>query len=675
MFEPEQNDSFTEATAPFVDVPLETGLTQAAFLAAKRGELSLLEVLLGPSIQSEKEKHIELSAKITKVDDVVRIYTFMIKLTEVRIATIREFESLKPEYQNYRVLNTLLNERIVKEVIEGQVDSMGLRGDVYVEECRELNNDPLIEIALDIDSPLEEVVSQSTIKTFLRANHVPFTDEQQYVHYWVAKGLALAFSNVWYERFAYRATKMPMASINNEDELKQTLETLYQMHKRYEDYASDNADIKRPNITTVDELEHALLARCRRQRGLVVDLLQDKSGRFTPEIIEFLEHALYCLQVELEEEGFAHLNASENKPKSKWISHQITTFKNNTLMHIAAEYKRYRMVSLLMKYGLDVTTPNQDGKTPAALADMDEETLIDFALKYSREKESDFLEKSKEVVKKYEENANIILTSPVKKLFYRLFNNLPILEKRVNHDVPELYAKLRLAYQNLSDMEFAVAAIRLYHQAERGFRNRSALHRSIMNLVIRYLTEQSFGVKDAEDIQRIMQITGLGTPEGEKVYEMEIMQVRETVKRLEEVITAKGGVIACLQSENELLRREHSSAIEGIRERDEVIEEQKQAIETQNIEMENLKQIVIEQGKTIAKTQSDLSEMKAMMQQLLMQQNKPLQITQAKDIPSAAVSVSNHASTLYGASPDGFSPSPDGGVRMDQFKLSGATPE
>ncbi len=669
MFESDEDENVPEAVAP---------ISEVAFLAAKRGDFDLLEVLLGPSIEAEKKQHIALSVEIAKVEETRRIYVFLAALTQARIDEIRKFKALDLAYQDYGILNSILQKKVVKAIINSQLDSLALRAGLFAEECREINDEPLIKIQLDIDPPLgmnllvdraSGGIDPSTIKTFLVDNHIAFADDQQYIHFWMTPALVDAFAEVWRQRFKYRASRTTIDQINNADELEKFLAEQVHMLKIYDDFIDHCIEMNRPSAMKIEELGNHFIERCHRQRLLIPALLESNAN-YSPALIDFLTHALYCLKVELEEEGFAHLNASNDKPKGRWLSCDITTYKQNTLLHLAAEYKRYRIVHLLMKHGLRLDTPNQDGISPVELSGFEPETLIDLAQKYSREKKSDFLKKSLEKVLHYEAYAKGILNSGVRKFFYRIFWNLSILESRVNEEIPSLLTELHAASQKLSDMEFAISALKLYHNARRGLRRHSELHTAIMQLIIRYFSEPNFGVKLEDEIHTLMRITGAGTPEGQRVFEMQAVAVRENVKRLEAAIVEKGNMIACLQGENELLKREYSNAVENICEKEAIIKEQTIVLASQALEMQSLKETVTQQGEIIAKTQTDLAEMKAMMQAFMRSHAAP-SASPAIEIP--ATRVSNHTSTLYSTSSEAYSPSPVDAVRMTQLRYSGVT--
>lgn len=668
MFEPDQDESLSASTDALTVVPLDATIQEEAFLAAKRGDYELLEVMLGPSIPAEKQEYIELSAKVAADADIQRLYAFLVYLTQKRIEELMAFKALDPDYQDFTMLNSRLANKVIETAITDQVASFQDQRSLAPEGFRELNDNPLIEIALDIDTDTVATVRKdaSTMKTFLMTHGVKFAEAQRVVHFWTTPELNKALQDMWYERFAYRASKMPIEVIKNIDELEAALAKQVANCAFYKDKVDECAKIKAPIQSKLVLNENAFIARHQRQRELIEKVLNEKIHAFSNEMQAFLTYANFCLKVELEEEGYGELKGTDEHPKGRWISPNITTFKRNTLMHLAASYKRYRAMYLLHTYQLSLHAKNSDGVTPLALSGEDEAMLLKSMATYSRVVESDYLKESKQVMRDYRNHKLSILESPVKKFFYRIFKNWDVTNGRLYGEIPELLAILLEASQKLSDMEFALAVIRFSRTANRGLFKKSELYRDLMDLVMKFFMEPGYGVKLEEEIVAFMRLTNTDTPGGERVFEMQVVEARQTVKRLQAAIVESNGAIISLQSENDGLRNEKSEMQAAVREKDEEIvalkealDKQAAAYQAQGEKVQSLEMKSLQQDETLAQMKADTEQLRQMVQQLMQNQ---IQHTPAVPIPGA--SVAYHTSTLYGASPESFTPSSPSDIRM-----------
>lgn len=685
------NDKSTESSddAPMSTIPLN--MTEAAFHLAKRGDDRLLRVLLGPSIPAEKSKNIEINAQIDTWTTEERLYEFMFRLTQARLAVIEEFKTVSPDYRDFDVLNAKLA-GASGDTITKMCEAFEIVGSVNGQYCVELNDMPLIEIDLEIDQK-QHVVSlvkrhsgeqkQSSIKMFLSAHGIRFDAEAKYAHFRLNDAYREAMKEVWFKRFTHRASMLPLERMTNDAELERCKLQLKQDEESYQcrmDYCSNQ---KLELITQQNMFENAFVERCNQQKVWIDDYHQCPAPLPGENFEDYFRLVKILLKFTLGEEEVMHLAGTADEPKKIWVPYDVTDVKGNTLMHVAAENHRYRTVNALLKYGLRVNKKNNDGVTPAMLANEDEAELENKAAIFGRDKESNFLEAERKMIVKYKKRAEGILASRWSRFWYSLAHNVEILQERVNVEVPELLNQLAEAYQDISDMQFAIKVFEMHDAAKRGLRTKSQLHDQAFKLAVRYLRKRDFGVKLESEVEKFIQEAGMGTPQGKKEFEMQLKaktkELKDLVAHFNKAMQLQGEAIANLQSENGALKASLERERESSSGKDQLIAEQEARINQQGNELKALSSQVKEQGaelkctqESLKNTQDSLKRMEAMMAQLL--NNK-----EAQSVPSSSPMPIPHAhnkSVIFPVNSGSSSipPSLSDGIQMDEFVTVGVSP-
>lgn len=226
-----------------------------AFIAAKRGEFKLMELLLGPSVEKEKKEYITLNAIILRYENHKRMYDFMSSLTEHRLKCISDYMKAPEQYRNIQTLNSDLSGATAK-VIQDIIDSISAQIDINgVPYCVELTNHPLINMKLDIDKYHEPVnEADETIITFLTRVGIRIPDNEQIIHFQMTQRIAEEMIHLWNKRLHCRASKMPLPELQHPSEVIDLEEQLKEAFNLYDRKMEEYNTIKIPLSTKAVEL-------------------------------------------------------------------------------------------------------------------------------------------------------------------------------------------------------------------------------------------------------------------------------------------------------------------------------------------------------------------------------------------------------------------------------------
>ncbi len=653
-----------------------------AFNAAKQGDSELLEILLGPSIASERDIFVELSAQKQAFEDKMRIYEFMLDMTEKRIAEVTTFDALPDEYKNYEAVSMKLN-KVSDVCIRKAIESYHAEEKPF-NQCVVLNDYSYRKVVLEIDQmhsgSLHELrglslANDATIGIFLESNGVKVVKTGQTVSFYLSDGLQKAMENLWLDRFVYRSELMvfPKVDAKSFEIKKKALDNEACLYRQY-------IATCRTEIQTLDRditAYHATyIARCKRQLALIESLMGGHQSQVGPELLNLLGQVKTTILFKMGDNHYKHLANTPNEPKNCWLSPHIRNGEQSTLLHVAVQRKRYRAAHVIRTHGVMLSVKNGNGETPAQLMNYEEDELDRIIQEYSRVKESQFLQDVDNILTDYLTKGNKTLNSAVRRAFYSIFHSVQILRGRIFEEIPQYRQQLQETRQALDDFEFALLARSSATNAKKGFRNRSDLHDPILGLVNRYLDlKENYGVKRLDEEARITITSG-----SVSVHANELAVVRaESERNLQQVIQ-QAKMIERLEGENQDLsvkldeaRTFTANQSMKIASQDAIIGEQTVKINQQADELKALQSTVAQQGASMKVMKDSLEEMRSLMLMIQQQQAAQQAMPQASDpIPIVMRRVSVNPSTLYGSPPEAsVTPALEkGGIPMNSLTSS-----
>lgn len=621
-----------------------TALTQILFSAITQGDYTLANVLLGPSHPPEKQEFCELSAKINTNMEHQRLYTFMSYLTKVRMQTLGEFAAMKPAYHNFEVLREQiqLNDKLA---MDAQITSFEDQLDVNSQLVFEVNDDPLISIALNIDKNHHQVMKDSTtIASFLNDLHIPTPPDSTHLTVTITGQLKTALMALWKSRFLYRLELIKLPEIQSLSDVEHQLQQLTLDFELYEDEITRCDELRDPLRMRCSILENAYIDRIHYQIEVINKLMLSPERLPSTGLLPHLEHCMARLHFVLNPDIALSLKGTEDEPEKVWLSPTLTDANNNTLLHVAAQHSRYRLVGLLLKHGIPLDALNFEGKTPSMLAALTDENLLNRAKMYDRDKKSDFLTESHNAIKAYKDNALKIYHSWWRREIYSYFNDFRILYERLHKDIPELEQSLWKSSHEMTDMSFVIDAIILSQQAKRGLTKQSSLFDTLMQLIIRYFTNPAFGVKHKDEIGHLMALVNNDTPDVIKRLKQLVSEKDKTiedtqrhVEELSQTVTERGVLINNLQQNNEELANSLSRSFEQIQEKDRLLHQR-------DIELESFQSRLKVNEEAMSKTQTQLATLQEKIDMLLVGKSTEKIATRE----ATTSSITNHPASMFG---------------------------
>ncbi len=632
-------------------------ISAIAFNAAKQGDSELLEVLLGPSLPNEKDEFIRLSAQRAAREDQKRIYEFMLDVTKARIAEVTDFDSIPSDYKDYKKLSIKLNS-LVSDCIARASERYNADEKLF-SQCIELNDYSRDKVVLEADEMLpanKSLVTESAVpmKTVLMGHGVTISATDRYASFYLSDTIKKAMELIWVDRFVYRSVLMVFPVVENAKSYELKKKGLVNESHIYGQYILQCESDIRNLDNEIQSYTTAYLTRCRRQLSLIDALLTDQRYELSPELIGLINKVKVTILFKMGDARYKHLAGAADEPRRCWVSPHIKNATGSTMLHVAVQRKRYKSAYVLKSHGLMLNTKNRKGKTPADLSGYEEDELNRIIQKYARVTDSAFLKEVEEVVLKYLAKSNKTLNSVPRTLLYRIFHDINILRTRVNHEIPRYRQKIQETRQSLDDMPFALSALKYAKDAQKGLRNRSELHQSIIALVDQYLDiDNNYGVKPLDEVARI----GIA-PQGSIAQTKALAAARAESDRQLQVIVQQSELIARLEGENQDLSGKLDKARDfaaeqskKIASQDAKIDEQSEQIKTQANELDALKATVTRQGSDMQAMQDSIAQMREMMLMIQGQQATQQAMPRVSSpIPIVVKRVSVNPNTLYAPS-------------------------
>lgn len=663
-----------------------------AFRAARTGDTNLLEVLLGPSLPDEKKQFIKLLLERHAIEEEMRIFEFMAYVTDKRLEVIEAYENTDPDYRNFnklqQKLNGLLSECITIATNRYQNDT----NNHHFSQCVPLNDNALKKVVLYIDreqyvgdlSKLRaSALGDTSIRLFLQKHDVKFEPDADYAHFYLSESLKAAWVKVWRERFGLRAENMMVPVLQTEDDYQANKKCITDEASRYHVRVTHSKGRLTEVNTRIHEFGLPYHERGKRQLANIEAYLADQQNKLSPELLALISKVKTAILFKAGEATYRHLAGTNDEPRSCWVSPQLRDKSGATLMFGPVRNEWYRTANLLLKYGLTVNASNKKGQTPATIAKMEEDELLNHIERYAREKSSQFIDDAQKIVTEYEEKYKLTLNSIWKRLRYRIFNSLEVLEERMNKEVPLYKKAIKESSQALSDFELALQIGQLSKNAKRGLLNKSKLHGELEKLLDCYMSEQHYGVKPREGVSSLMVYRGGAQDEDHDNSHAALVQSRlEQERQLQKLQQA----LAEKEAENMQLRGDVDHLSVRLESEKQLNSQQSQTIARQSTIIEEieakLKEEIVKreaQEKRVAELEVNFhtrdSEVQAMQQMIQVMQNTLLRIQaqqqqsqpleQVVPPPSAPIDmvvrrVSVSSSTMYGSPPEESLATPSG---------------
>lgn len=661
-----------------------------AFRAARTGDTNLLEVLLGPSLPDEKKQFIKLLLERHAIEEEMRIFEFMAFVTDKRLETINTYENIATEYRNLNILqhklNGLLSECVITATNRYQNDS----SNHHFSQCVPLNDNSLKKVVLYIDHEqyLDDIsklraslLGDTSIRLFLQSHHVKFEPDADYAHFYLSESLKAAWVEVWRERFDFRSQTMIVPTMQTEDDYQANKKCITDEASRYHVRVTHSKERLTEVNTRIHEFGLPYHERGKRQLANIEAYLADQQNKLSPELLELISKVKTAILFKAGEATYRHLAGTNDEPRSCWVSPQLRDKSGATLMFGPVRNEWYRTANLLLKYGLTVNASNKKGQTPATIAKMDENELLNHIERYAREKSSQFIDDAQKIVTEYEEKYKLTLNSIWKRLRYRIFNSLEVLEERMNKEVPLYKKAIKESSQALSDFELALQIGQLSKNAKRGLLNKSKLHGELEKLLDCYMSEQHYGVKPREGVSSLMVYRG-GAQDHDNDHVALVQSNLEQERQLQKLQQA----LAEKEAENIQLRDDVDHLSVRLESEKQLNSQQSQTIARQSTIIEEieakLKEEIVKreaQEKRVAELEVNFhtrdSEVQAMQQmiqvmqktllglQAQQQQSQPLE--QVVPPPSEPIDmvvrrVSVSSSTMFGSPPEESLATPSG---------------
>lgn len=417
-------------------------LPKIAFLAAKRGDLDLIQVLLGPNIKQHRERYLNLLREIHQIKLNLQLNEFRSKLAQAALTEISIYLALDRRYQAITTLNETLSEKshhITEEAIHSATtetlcaERNTINGDMppispsmLEEECRTRFNREIIGFDLQSMKTTEHAAMKADM---------------------INDYLLVVSDNI-------KADKTKLKSITDEKE---------KINKKF----SERLDSQLRILNTYKSNPEKCWA----------DTVKDN-----------LENYIYELEcIKQLDEPILNPNIQA------WLDPNLMDEKGNTLAHHAAAEKNYHLLNYLIKMGTSLDARNDNDQTPAQLCYLTESELARIIQQYEDITESELVKSLLEIMHKYKQKADAILFSSFKAFLYRLFYDIETLKSRIENDIPAYLSLIEKAKNDPDDKRLVVEGIPIALNAKRGALGRSQFHADVIALFRKYHAERGFG--------------------------------------------------------------------------------------------------------------------------------------------------------------------------------------